>query len=540
METALLLLVVPLTSGVLWLVYWKNSPFAKRYSPVFLAVILLIASIFRVLNLNNAEGNEDTSTWLASVLSMEHYPNTWWTLLNFSDSRPLTVLPLFIAAKLGVVPTYASAQLLGVSLWLGTIGVFYAMLRLWTSAALALLWSWFLCLFIGTTGYFDYISYNSEHVSVLMISLASYGYLRYEFRQKLSGFWAFLLGMLLGSLLYAKFQNIPMGLVIATYLAYLLAYRRAYGSLIAFVAGGIVPTLGVHLYYAWHDSVATFWNGYFWNYYYYSYSTEFSSQSMTARFDPVRIGYFIFRSRFHGLYFIPLLAACLAGILFLWPSFRLLSKTQKRLGSFAVLLLGTSVYASVQSGNFFDHYLLYLLVPFTFLAAWLCTVQPPGNRQRLILAMAFAGAVVQGSFNLYTRQPLETPVSHRLDKKLVAMIRANGQPNDRLVVWGWADRLYVQTRRAAGYRNSHTHHLFMKTSSLYPFREKLFLEDIQRNRPALFVDASVKGISIMENMLLPHDRFPAIAACIRQLYEPIGSVDGVRFYRRRTAVLASH
>ena len=527
---AVITVFLALLSFFLWQNQQTQSTFSPRASRWLLGLLLIVTLLLRLLILSNEEGNEDTSTWLTCLISIEHYPDTLWTFLNYTDSRPLTVLPLVVASKLGLEMNYAGTQVVSILLWLATIFLFYRTLRLFASSGYALLYTWALCLFMGTTGAYDYVSYNSEHVGVLMITLGAYWYLKNEKEGMMSPPRVLALGVLLGSFLFAKFQNIPMGLIIGSFCLVSFLARKAWGHAALLVVGSLLPTLLVNGYYAWRGELPTFWNNYFWNYFYYSYTNEFSSTSMLDRFQPVRLGFFIFRSRLHGLYFIPLLGVLVVALILVFRSRPVLTIFQRINGAFAGLLLLASVYAVAQSGNRFDHYLLYLLVPFTYLVAWLVSVVRVSARASL-LGLLLVGAMVQAGNNMLTRRPVTEPATHSLDRYLVAGIEQYSTPTDRLVVWGWADRLYVKAHRAMGYRMPHSHHLLMK-SKLYEFRERVFLRDMKKNQPALFVDAALPGISIMENLLKSHDSFPQIAAYIRKNYRLIKTIRGVRFYRR--------
>ncbi len=499
---------------------------------VLLPAMLLFTFMVGIIKLNNAEGDPDTSTWLSSLLSIQHLPDKLGTFLNYTDSRPLTVLPLYVASLLGFSMNYDTSQVVGMLCWLGTILLFYRTVRLFESSGKALLYSWFLCLFKGTTGYSNFVSYNSEHISILMITGAAYLYLWDEKHRRMQALGALSLGLLLGGLLFAKFQNVPMGLVIATLALVSFLRRKSWVKAVALVVGGVLPTLLVNFYYLTFDSLDVFWKSYFWNYFYYSYSNEFSDLPMMARFMPYRVGNFIFWGQAQGIYYIPLLFGLVGGGVCLirrWPR---LDGFQSANGLLATLLALSSVYGVLQSGSDFEHYLLYLLVPSTYLFAWMSAVGPEATRPYL-LGLVGLGAVIQGISNLLVRTEIAEPAGYEPYRfELVRAIQTHSRPSDQIVVWGWADWLYVRAERAAGYRMHHTHHLFMRDSPLYAFREKIFLQDMEQNKPALFVDATSRNISTSPDMQVPFDQYSRISRYIRQHYQFIGRVRDVRIYQR--------
>lgn len=171
---------------------------------------------------------------VGGVISIDKSSDPIWTWLNYTDGRPLTVVPLLIASALGFDATYPVAEGVGIICWLFTIVILYQTLRrLSLSALQALTVILPLLTWLGTTAYHDHLAYNSEAVSVLMLTAGISAYV-YAFhrrdlptvnRQLSFMFWLGL-GIGLGLLVYAKFQNVPMGLVIAAFLAYELIIKK--------------------------------------------------------------------------------------------------------------------------------------------------------------------------------------------------------------------------------------------------------------------------------------------------------------------------
>ncbi|WP_247232443.1 hypothetical protein [Telluribacter sp. SYSU D00476] len=510
---------------------WKNKS-ATRTRWV-LAGILLITFLLRLINVSNAEGNVDTSTWLTSAISILHYPDPLWTVFNYTDSRPLTVLPLVVASKLGLEINYAGSQVVSILLWLASLSFFYFAVSLFQPKTHALLYTWILCLFIGTTGFFEFICYNSEHISIFMLTLASYWYFQNEKEAPISNLKTLVLGLVLGSLLFAKFQNIPMGFVIGGFCLISFVAQKSWNRVLLLVTGSVLPTVLVNGYYAWHNELPTFWNNYFWNYFYYSYTNEFSSTPLSERFNPLRIGTFIFVNKSQGFYFLSLLAVALAGTFLYLRARPKLTPSLRTNGAFAFLFILASLYATVQSGNFFYHYLLYLLIPSTYLIVWLVShVKAPARP--ILLGVLLTGSLVQASYNILTRQPLSDTRTERTDREVIAFIRKNSQPTDRVVIWGWADRLYVRSHRPAGYRYPQSVHLFLK-SSLFTFRKKTFLEDIDKNKPLLFVDvlnSEVREYSTKDFLMKPHYYIRDVRNYVRKHYRLISTINGIKIYKR--------
>ncbi|MEO6686379.1 MAG: hypothetical protein ABIN24_10445, partial [Dyadobacter sp.] len=75
--------------------------------------------------MEEAESNIDTSTWLSGMHTVNHYSAWIWTLLNYTDSRPLTVLPLILVSKLGLNVGYVVSECVGLIFWLATTFFLY-------------------------------------------------------------------------------------------------------------------------------------------------------------------------------------------------------------------------------------------------------------------------------------------------------------------------------------------------------------------------------------------------------------------------------
>ncbi|MHA4741867.1 Bax inhibitor 1 family protein [Dyadobacter sp. MSC1_007] len=485
----------------------------------------------RVPYVRDVEYDIDTSTWLSAVIAVDRYPDKIWTLLNYTDARPLTVFPLVAGSWLGMPASYAGAEIIGLLLWLATVVLLYQFCRLFAGSAISLIIVWGLCIFLGTISPI-FAAYNSEHVSIFMITAAISGLFLYVYRRWNSGLIASALGILLGSLVYAKFQNAPMGLLIGFFLLWAMAGRKDWKNIAFLIAGSLLPTALLNVYYASMGKLEVFWNNYFWNYFYYSFTTQFSPMPIAERFSIGRILRFLFYATSSGVYLLTLcsLAAALAlANIRQWK--RISPEKPPILFVFTFLLLILSVYAVLQAGNDFEHYKLFLFIPLLLFIGLTLSVSTPFVRKYAV-AFLMTGCVLQTGINLkYLSKDLPYDKRTTLDHKIVNHIVQNTGTNDPVVVWGWRDGLLVNAGRAMGYRDVHAFHFSLK-SPLVPFWTKDFLDDMEQNKPKLFIEAMIRDYSERGHLFLPHDQVPVIREYVRQHYRLVDQMDGVRIFRR--------
>lgn len=167
-----------------------------------LAVLVLFTFISRWVNMVNVEPNIDTSTWIVSTLSIKMLPDKMWLILNYTDSRPLTVLPLYLVSLMGIPINYVSSEIIGLIFWIFSGLTLYKTFQLFLSTELSLLLSWLLLIVISTTWHFDHIAYNSEHLGILTITLCTYWYLKIEKYGNVTFLKTILIGLCLGTLPY--------------------------------------------------------------------------------------------------------------------------------------------------------------------------------------------------------------------------------------------------------------------------------------------------------------------------------------------------
>ncbi len=499
-----------------------------------MGVGLIVMLIIRAMCPLSPELDVDTSTWISSAISAAHSDRPLWTLLNYCDSRPLTVLPLAWVEMAGIEVSWALANFVGVVLWAGTLLFFFFVLRHWFSSRESFWFTFPLLVFQTGNNWFGFISYNSEHPAVFMLMVGVW--LVLKLREPSRSAWQYAgVGIWLGLLPFVKIQIVPMGLVLAAFAAWGAIASRQWLNLLMLLMGGLLPLAVINGYYYQNDSIESFWNDYFWNYYYYSFTTIHSEAEISSRFGPRTLARAFVRPVTTRVFWWVQVSLITIGALYGVRRHR----TVKTAFPLEVLLLvgafgAVSLYAVLQAGNPFDHYLLLAFVPASLSVAFLSVYVPAGLFKKIGLVSLLLISL-EGIRNLifFPYQPV--PSKYSWDDELIQIIKQNTRKGDKMTIWGYADRLFVETRLPAGNRLPHSYWIYTE-SPLQSYRQQQFISDLDENKPALLVDAMVDNVS---DVYLPHkeqyrhDRFPVIKAYVQKNYVLVDSLHGVWFYRRK-------
>lgn len=503
---------------------WWNALFISS-----LLVLIAIRWFYQI----PTELDVDTSTWISSAISTAHSDRPLWTLLNYSDSRPLTVLPLAVAEMAGINVDWALADGIGVMLWVATLTFVFLMFKHWFSSARSFLFTAPLLFFQAFHLWPGFMTYNSEHVCILMLTVGFWAVIKLK-DSAYSSWCYFLLGLWLGLLPFAKFQTIPMGLVLALFLVFFLFKTQQWKRLLALIGGGVLPLLLVNGYYYHYDQLGTFWNDYFWSYYYYSFSTVHSKLETSNRFSPLTIGRFVFQPAATRVFWAVQVVLILTGVVqFLrFPARRVV--VSRSVMGLAVGVALVSLYAVLQAGNPFDHYLLFLFVPSVVLAGF-CSLYFSPKTFSSLWTVALLAIALEGVRNVVAFPLGAVPKLPKSDAMIRKAIQANIFPNETMTIWGYADRFFVYEHLPAGNRLPHSYWIYTK-SPLQTHRQRELIDDLDQNKPALFMDAMVAPVStiyVPDNVNYRHEKFPIIAKYVREHYTLVDVVKGARFYRRK-------
>jgi hypothetical protein len=215
--------------------------------------------------------------------------------------------------------------------------------------------------------------------------------------------------------------------------------------------------------------------------------------------------------------------------------------------AFQLVLAGAAGAAATTllSGRSFAHYYLPL--------AWFCAVLAvPGlldlcasRRRRILIAVvAFAPLGFFAVFNtardaFWAGAKFNRARQRQLDAVAI-WIRQHVPADETITVWGTASQLYPMSERGSGTRDVFADFVSGRqpgfdSAARQPMPGALddFLTDLDRKRPAVFVDTSSAGINDYE--YFPVTSFPELSRYLSAKYCLVATIQGVRLWNRRGA-----
>jgi hypothetical protein len=495
--------------------------FKNRWSLTNKQLLLTTVAVFWVVRLLYSLGDAhemDMNTWMASAITVAKSPDVIWTLLNYSDGRPLTVLPLVALEWAGFQIDFRIVEMLGVSIWTIT---FYMLGRILNRQTLGILLG--VILWLSSVWMTGLTAYNSEIICCFFMVIA----LRMSQNIASNMFFTLFFGIWLGCFPIIKFQIIPMGLLLGLWQCRILLIAHNYTKLAGLIMGALLPIGFVTSYYVWHNKFDILWNDYFYNYFVYAYTDEFSDTPLLERFSVRHIFTFITGANQSMIFWSTIVASSLFAVMLVFYK-RALRTPQMILGSLWWII---TLYAVLQAGNLFGHYLFLLLMP----TLWVLNEsQIVFKRQKIawhfiIIFMLITGQTIANTYTRYQLAPIKNPtLVNDITKEITHLTNAT----EKVVVWGYTDELYVYTRRMMGYRSPYTFWVYFP-SSQQSFRIQEFIDDLKENKPKLFVDAFNDHLVDSYHKQGHWQNIPKVKAYIDGHYTQVSKVEDVLFYVRR-------
>jgi hypothetical protein len=167
------------------------------------------------------------------------------------------------------------------------------------------------------------------------------------------------------------------------------------------------------------------------------------------------------------------------------------TKKIKTFNVFFILVLLLVIKSIYVSNNMFFHYTIFLWpIFFVFIGKFYYTIEKVKHNNALSLAFilcAFLIVSITTSFRkpypFYTLLNEKEPI--QLDK-ISKLIVENSTPNDKMIIWGWANKFYLTTKlqRGSGY-------LYPQfTTKNYPGSNNvidMYYQDITRDKPRIIL-----------------------------------------------------
>ncbi len=520
-----------------YFIFTKKEPISSFTSGLF----VLINSLFLIFNrlpilLFNKEIDVDESQNISHAITLKSHP-IYWQSVDGTTIGPLDHYVLTLANLLGLAFDYTSARIVGLFLLLVSLWFFYISIVNFFNRKTALIASLFLFSFFSFTQNSGFVHYTSELLPIALwmsgVGLFSSVYNRHKYAPvKL-----FTIGLVSGMAPFAKLQIVPMIFVLIVVVFIWIFWINKAASILKtksilflFLGICIFPLLVlVHcLYFGLTDEFMDF----------YIKGNLLYAKGLPFVENIKRIPFYFSKSiEFMFLLGFALLF-CVISI------FKKKKSNNWLIPLWVFFTLVFSFYAILKSGNDFIHYLLLVIFPLGYILAK--TIQNFVLDKKNIfllltlllimsLSTVFFRKIKSGNFNLYASSLAENRAlpSSAVSKKINELSTST---DDQLVVWGWACQYYIETQMPHATAMNHTERCIFGSDMKEVYRKKFF-DDLQKNKPAFFVDAVGKNSMWLNNKTTQgYQSWPLLAEYISKKYTLIATLDDVLIFARKESI----
>jgi len=501
-----------------------------------LALFSLTILLLRFPGFARGQLNVDESQWMAEAITLQEDPRYYLSTICFG---PLVSYPIVFMTWFGATVSYGVVKLLATIIWIAVAIFTFKSFKNFFNSSLAGVLTLPLVTVVSLFTFQDYVAYNAEHAPIFLISLGLYLFSRvYKKADKARPIDYYLVGFILGCVPFSKIQAAPVAFAMGVYLIYYFGINKSR----YLVAGAFSFPLLVLGYLLTLDLTPVFMNSTLGQ---ISYAQDHGKLNVLSFIEKLshypsyilepRNTKYYFRTQlfFILLTFIPL---------FLFRK-HLLSNYLKLIG-LAVLYLVVSLYVVYQSGHTFDHYILLLVAPVSFLSGILIgslfrtdPVMGLSSKSKTILLGVYliAASIIPCFFVLETGNVALVGGEYNAAEgfgrnQIVRVIQKYKKENDRLSVWGWANHYNVLAGLPQGTRYTNSQW------QIEPFPQQsnyldIYVSDLEKNKPAFFMDAVAPGeFHYKDASVYGYQNFPQIKAFIDKHYNYVDKISGVRIY----------
>jgi hypothetical protein len=478
--------------------------------------------------------NPDEGLWVAGALKVTR---DWipWRGFDGATSGPLTAYTVALPALFGARIDFFSARLLGVCLVTATMAGLYFAVKWVNGGRITRLAVLPAVLLFALTKDWNFLHFSSETVPIFLTTtaLAASAYLVRKAmprRRRLAA--CAIAGVCLGSAGLAKLQSLPIAFVLLGFVAagILLVGRRSrsaipealiFAASLALVPGIVTVALGAtgELRYA---------------------IRSYLQSSVGYVGEGIHIGpSFLFESSAsYAAFLVGSVIIVILGVAIIFWERQAPSRCSLWIAIAALLLLVAAGFAIYTPRRPFQHYLLFSVVPVSCCVAavlrplretsfWKdCETFVAGSYAGVFLISALGVSLASGPSTLVT----EIASNSKSPGSRQAVALSHYAPRgSRVAIWGSCPELYVQTGTIMATRYGQMGPI--PAGHFREYYEGILLRDLERSRPAVFVDAVHPGaFNYNDRATQGHETFPALAAFVRRNYQFKEEIGGVRFF----------
>jgi len=472
------------------------------------------------------------------------------------SSGPLNIYPLLLPALVGQMPTLFTGRVVGLLMIFGSLAMLQLYLRIFLAESLTRVLVLFPAIFFGLTSFWDFLHYTSELTPVFLVSVGVVLVARAGFSPPQSKtLWmlystaaAAVLSLVPFAKLQAAYLALGIGfiLVVATVIQKQFAWSVRLKCLFLVAIGSLILP-------------AVFAAGmiYFGVFDYFIKSYVMNSIAYVESGHAMSWIALLRRIVEKAPEFQVLLAgwvACIAviGIGLIVPLRTKLPGKLLSAAAFAVALLLLAAYTIASPKRDWTHYLVFspvilaiVLGTFAGCLSYRLNRQSrlPVLRERadLFLCVLILGLCCLPLLGYRLLNPNQflgaAKIWHDLQTEPFTPIgkgiakAANGT-NGKLTVWGYNPNYHTETGLKQATRLCISSAQFNENSLKGFFRET-YLEDLQHNRPGVFVDATSENQfpALNDPKRFRHELVPGVRDFVARNYKLAEDIDGVRIYR---------
>ena len=465
-----------------------------------------------------------------------------WDNLDSTSSGPLNSAVLAWPYLMGLDVTLATTRIMGTAIVCIMLIMLFLGIRHISSTETAVLSSYPLFIFYATISHTQIAHYNSQNLSLMLLSVGVYGYLRIIGDQPVEkGRSSILLlsGFSLGLIPFAKLQAAPLAVLVGLALIaaiFCLPGREKWKQVTLVSCGAIVPSLMFLLPLLVRGEFHHFIKSYL------LYAVYYVDKPLSME------GFFRFARSNAFFWDVCCSYAAIFGISLVFCFFfqNSIAAAKKWAVGLAALSIPVAWFCIVLSGREFLHYLLLLLPSLALFAgafnaigsdAFLVRMRSVRLQRaiHIVVSLAVMAALIPAGIVENQNNPGYRNGEFRdgLTFKSPRLMQwLETKKSDSLLVWGWMPQWYLSTGMTPATRETQN---YIQIDSHFPkdyYRERL-IQDFNKSHPDFVLDAvAPNSFYYSDPDTQSISSFPALAEIIRNSFIRVSPDDPYGYFPR--------
>ena len=517
--------------------------FKWLFSPAFFIVVLCLAVfLLRLPNMILPRLDVDEEQWIVAGISYFRGAVFWQSITGNTSGPLIFSLPLIMLPIDGL--NYTTIRLFGM-----LVCILPATYMIWKTlkflygdiAAQISIISLFV--FLASINEGEFIAYNSEHLPMMLTSMAIYLLFRMIYKTSASVRYILLLGLVLGIIPYSKLQIMPLGVFIGLIGIFELCIQKELTigarakQVFLFSAAAVLPTILVGIYLTLHHAWSDFWVNYIQNNLLYAMHKGANSQVFPAHSGMEKMT-FVPWLLMKNHYLTKFVASQILIVVILFVlqirSGRLKSLFTDKFVWYSILIVFASYISVSAPGNRFNHYIYLFIFPFIFvtgsLIGKLLSLKELASPSRAfiflpsliyILLVLWKSPTSQGYDFVASKQTLAVTDQSKMIKKYA-------HPGEWMSLWGWGANSFVEADLVMANKSNSPFWVMFNGDN--PSLLEEYINEVKAKKPIVFVDAIPEIMAVKERFR--HENYPVLNEYISQNYKKVAEYEYKRIYIR--------